>query len=40
MLGLHCYMGFSLIVVSKSYFLVVVCKLLIVAASFMEEHEL
>ena len=33
-------MGLSLIVVSGSHFLVVVCKLLIVVASFTEEHGL
>ena len=39
-LGLHCCMGVSLVVVSGGYSLVVVCGLLIVVASLVEEHGL
>ena len=38
MLGLHCYSGFSLAVVSGSYSLAVVCGLLIAVASLAAEH--
>ena len=34
-LGLHCCLGFSLVAVSRSYSLVVLCRLLIVAASLV-----
>ena len=40
MLGLHCCMGFSLIAVSGGYSPVVVCELLIAAASLVGEHSL
>ena len=35
-LGFHCCVGFSLVAMSKGYFLVVVCGLLIAAASRVE----
>ena len=38
MLGLHCSVGFSLVVMSGGYSLVVVCGLLIMVASFIAEH--
>ena len=39
-LGLSCCTGFSLLVVSEGYFLVVVGRLLIVGASLVTEHRL
>ena len=39
-LGLHCCVGFSLVAVSKGKSLVVVCRLLIVAASLVRKHRL
>ena len=39
-LGLHCCMGFSLVVKSRGYSLVVVHGLLIVRASLVAEHGL
>ena len=39
-LGLHCCMSFSLAVVSSSYSLVEVCRLLILVASLVVEPEL
>ena len=39
-LGLCCCVGFSLVVASGGYFLVVVCRLLIVMASLIAEHRL
>ena len=39
-LGLHCCLGFSLVVGSEGYSLVVLGKLLIVVASFVVEHGL
>ena len=39
-LGLHCCAGFSLAVESRSYSLVVVCRLLIKVASLVVEHGL
>ena len=38
MLGLRCYVGFSLVVESEGYSLVAVCRFLIVAASLIAEH--
>ena len=40
MLGFHCCMDFFLVVESKSYSLAAVCRLLIVAASFIVQHGL
>ena len=40
MLGLHCYMGFSLVAASRGYSLDVVCWLLIAVASLVAEHRL
>ena len=40
LLRLHCYMGFSLIVASRGYFLVALHRLLIEAASVFAEHRL
>ena len=40
MLGVQCCMGFSLIAASSGYFLVVVCRLLIVVASLAVKHNL
>ena len=37
-LGLHCCLGFSLVAVSRSYSLVVLCRLLIVVASLVVKH--
>ena len=39
-LGLHCCLGFSLVVVSGGYALVVVREFLIVMASFVVQHRL
>ena len=39
-LGLHCRAGFSLVVASSDYSLVVVHRLLIVVASLVAEHSL
>ena len=39
-LGLHCCVGFSLVVESRGYSLVAVCGLLIAMASLIEEHSL
>ena len=39
-LGLCCHRGFSLVVASTGYSVVVVCGLLIVVASFVAEHGL
>ena len=39
-LGLCCFLGFSLVVASRGYPPVVVCRLLIVVASLVEEHGL
>jgi len=39
-LGLHCCVGFSLVAASEGYYLVVVCRLFIVVASLIVEHEL
>ena len=39
-LGLHCCLGFSLLVTSGSYSSVAVCGLLIVVASLAAEYEL
>ena len=39
-LGLHCCLGFSLILVNKGYSLFVVCGLLIAEASLVTEHRL
>ena len=39
-LGLHCCLGFYLVVGSEGYSLVVLGKLLIVVASFVVEHGL
>ena len=39
-LGLHCCEGFSVVVASGGYFLVVVCGLLIEVASLVAEHGL
>ena len=39
-LGLHCCKGFSLVVASRNYFLVVVPRLLIVVASLVVERRL
>ena len=38
--GLHCCLGFSLVVVSRGSSLVLVCGLLITVASFVSEHGL
>ena len=40
MLGLHCYTGFSLVVVSGGYSLVEVQGLLIVVVSLVEQYRL
>ena len=40
MLGLHCFVGFSLIAASGGYSLGVVYSLLISVASFVAEHGL
>ena len=40
MLGLHCYAGFSLVVVSGGYSPVAVCRLLTAVASLVAEHRL
>ena len=37
-LGLRCYMGFSLVADSGGYFLAVMCGLLIVVASLVAEY--
>ena len=37
-LGLRCYMGFSLVAGSRGYALVAVCGLLIEVASLVAEH--
>ena len=37
-LGLHYCKGFSLVAVSRGYFLIVVCGLLIVVACLVAEH--
>ena len=39
-LGLHCQVGFSLVVPSVGYSLVVVCQLLIALFSLVTEHRL
>ena len=39
-LGLHCCLGFSLVLVNKGYSLFVVCGLLIAEASLVMEHRL
>ena len=39
-LGLHCYVGFSLVMSSRAYSLAVVLGLLIVVASLIMEHRL
>ena len=38
-LGLHCWVGFSLVLVSLGYSVVVAYKLLIAAASLVAEHK-
>ena len=38
-LGLHCFVGFSLVLASLGYSLVVACKLLIEVASLVAEHK-
>ena len=40
MLGLHCYMSFSLVAASRGYSLAVVCRLLTAVASLVAEHGL
>ena len=40
LLGLHCCVGFSLVVGSRDSSLVAVCRLLIVVASLVVEHRL
>ena len=40
MLGLHCHVGFSIVVVSWGHSLAVVCGLLIAVASLVAEHRL
>ena len=40
LLGLHCCVSFSLVVVSRGYSLVVVCGLLITMASLVAEYGL
>jgi len=37
-LGLCCFMGFSLVAASRAYSVVVVCRLLIAVASLVAEH--
>ena len=39
-LGLYCYSGFSLVIVSRGYFLFEVLGLLVVVASLAAEHRL
>ena len=39
-LGLHCFQGFSLVMVSRGHSLVAMCRLLIVVAALVAEHGL
>ena len=39
-LGVCCFMGFSLVAASRDYSVVVVCRLLLAVASLVAEHRL